>query len=365
MGHCISRFKHLVSLHFSHSSINESVYLAVFALPLLRHLRIEHCSFPLIPLLNQERFASLPVETLFLKDVTSDPQTVDSITLLPPIFLATAAELTTIEVEWTPEIAAFFARHSPFDSSLFAISTQLRHFTLLMPLAESLLDDPDELYLTLIAPLIQFLETTPLITHFTVLNQLPNFFLPISILPNLKSYTGPINLFNKLPRRDLDHLELTDNLSLDQLLVLFDRLPIACPSLTSLSFICDSLVDIVPTMTTCLRRLSLMELSIICRPCAAPEAVTRILNHFPFIRSLRLYTDAIHPPFLTSTGCQPRGDSPRARLSCHRSDPSQDAFDEVSLKQLVGSHKELKEIQLRRSIVWRRCFGNDWARVEL
>ena len=139
-----------------------------------------------------------------------------------------------------------------------------------MPIEASLPEDPDDLYLVYVAPLIQFMQDTASITHLSIVNKLPNFLVPNDILPNLRSFSGPTSLFSKLPRRELNHLQLTDPLSPAQFAIL-EALPAAYPNLCSLEFVFHHWSPGVLRLAKSLLLPGLSDISIATGSCEASE----------------------------------------------------------------------------------------------
>ncbi|KAG9225102.1 hypothetical protein CCMSSC00406_0007487 [Pleurotus cornucopiae] len=280
IAHRISTFTNLSSLMLLTSTIPEEVYLAILDVPYLRRLHIEDCMLPRLPISNRHLFCGLHIQELVLRGLRSEGRPDMRFNHLSPLFLSTAPELRSLEVDWTLEAAAFLVHHSPYDQHPFSLSPSLQSVKIIMPIEASLPEDPDDLYLVYVAPLIQFMQDTASITHLSIVNKLPNFLVPNDILPNLRSFSGPTSLFSKLPRRELNHLQLTDPLSPAQFAVL-EALPAAYPNLCSLEFVFHHWSPGILRLAKSLLLPGLSDISIATGSCEASEDVFEDGKRYP------------------------------------------------------------------------------------
>ncbi|KAF4579841.1 hypothetical protein EYR36_001661 [Pleurotus pulmonarius] len=293
IAHRISTFPNLSSVMLSACTIPEEMYLVVLDAPHLRRLHIEDCMLPRLAISNRHLFFGLHIQELVLRGLRSEGCPNTRFDHLSPLFLCTAPKLRSLEVEWTLEAAAFLVHHSPYDQHSFSLSPSLQSVKIIMPIEASLPEDPDDLYLVYVAPLIQFMQDTASITHLSIVNKLPNFLVPNDILPNLRSFSGPTSLFSKLPRRELNHLQLTDPLSPAQFAIL-EALPAAYPNLCSLEFVFHHWSPGVLRLAKGLLLPGISDISIATGSCETSEDVFEDGKRFPMsprLHSLRISHD--------------------------------------------------------------------------
>jgi hypothetical protein len=263
MARQIMTFQNLRELTFHRAELPPVLYSVIQNLPQLRHLTIQYCTYPslgshpshphvqvdldtssfedesdsdddvsnAVPTNYYPDFSGLPLTSLKLWGNKGDTDSSHGLSnSVYALHLCTAVSLQTLKVDWTPTSARFLAQRNPNTS--IKLPPALHHLTLRMPTgkvwpsedannnaniggANFIAGAQSNTHTNLLNPLQIFLVSVPSLLSLTIVNRLPRMDLPAGVLPNLKSYTGPMATVLAVLKGSgsggcLRHLEVTD-----------------------------------------------------------------------------------------------------------------------------------------------------------
>lgn len=351
MTSCMVTFTQLTNLTFKNALLPDTIYNIIHGISTLRVLHIEFCTFDQATITGAWNHTTLPVTELSLLSLDGGTHVTDALAL------AKAHNLRVLRFDTTACIFRFFTR--PSNGGPHVVPRYLESIDVRLPEKKSWPSSPPEAQQSYIAPLIEFLAMCPNAVRLTIGGYMPEFTFPARILPNLRSYKGPMSTVVAVTgHRPITELNICD--AGTKLSEWTDTLTSLGKEHSSLQELCAYVPywddEILYAVTQLFPNLHMLHIRY-GLGCPSEDTILSIGPHFvtrtPNMHTLHLF-------------------SPRARSAAELLVPkyfdqsaSPSAFEdetrdpETELKGLIGCWDrycpQLREVQLLQGFVWRKA----------
>ncbi|KAF7430249.1 hypothetical protein PC9H_005951 [Pleurotus ostreatus] len=373
MGPRISSFTHLNQLTFFDTTLPESVYRAIFNLPNLRHLCIEYCTLPSLAYTDEVlvAFSNLPIVHLSLQCFSFMFNRQQPMDFLTPYFLCTAASIQTLKIDWTRKAASFFSYSDALGATNYVLAQNVKDVEIRLP-HEHLWPKQDNIARRLYTDALAiFLGNSPTIESLSFTHKLHAFHLPTTALPNLTSFSGPMNAAVLLLNRPLRRLNITDVLRYHQpFITCMEVISTRQPELQSLGFLLpaweDEVLYVISSKFAHLRELAVMY--VVNNP--SEQTLLSMCHHFlhkfPLLDTVRVFKPVLLREINQHIGQTRNLDREIYTIHDDNLGPGSGSDDDV--REFILTWKRvcplLKEVQYEHKSIWTSCTdGSGWVRT--
>jgi hypothetical protein len=181
----IMSFTQLAELFFKNAVLPDDIYNIIHGLPNLHVLHIEFCTFDQATIPGAWDHSTLPITELSLLSLEGGSLVTNA---LP---LATAHNLRILRFDMTACIFRFFTRMN--NGGLHIVPQSIETLDVRLPDKKNWPSSPQDVQQTYTTPLVEFLAMCPNVERLSIGTYMAEFTLPSAILPNLRSYKGPMS----------------------------------------------------------------------------------------------------------------------------------------------------------------------------
>jgi hypothetical protein len=181
----IVTFSRLTDLCFKNALLPDGIYNIIHSLTSLRVLHIEFCTFSQGTIAGAWDHTTLPITELSLRGLDG------GVLVSNALSLAKAHNLRVLRFDTTACIFRFFTRTNP--GVVHVVPQHLEFIDVRLPDKKCWPSDPTDAQQSYIAPLTDFLAMCPSVVRLSIGSYMPEFVLPIGVLPNLRKYKGPMS----------------------------------------------------------------------------------------------------------------------------------------------------------------------------
>lgn len=193
----IMTFSQLTKLTFRNAILPANIYEILHSIPSLRILHIEFCSFDTATIEGDWDHTTLPLRELSILGLEDNRA----------INLTMAHDLRFLRFDSAAYVFKLFAR----PNKRRIIPESLESIELHLPEKKYWPASQQEAQQRYIIPLVAFLAICPNVIHLSINNHSPEFTVPDHILPNLRSYKGPMStVVTMAGNRAIDQLGIHD-----------------------------------------------------------------------------------------------------------------------------------------------------------
>jgi F-box-like len=270
-------FTQLTDLSFGNALLPNDIYNIIHGLPSLRVLHIENCTFDQATNPGTWDHTTLPITELSLLGLEGGAHVTDA------LCLAKAHNLRVLRFDSSACVFRLFTRNNPYGQHI--VPQHLESVDVRLPDKKSWPPNPSEAQQTYIAPLTEFLAMCPNVVRLVIGSYMPEFIFPPKILPNLRSYTGPMStVITVTGSRPIRELNISDaGTKLSEWTGVLDVLGVAHPSLEELVANVPYWDDeILHAVTQLFRDLRLLRISY------APGNPSELCDLFVYVMSTHL-----------------------------------------------------------------------------
>jgi len=348
----IANFTQLVDLTFKKALLPDNIYDIIHGLPSLRVLHIEYCTFDQATIAGAWDHTTLPIMELSLLGLEGGALVTNALSL------AKAHNLRVLRFDMTACIFRLFTRMNP--GGVHIVPRHLESINVRLPEKKAWPSSPPEAQQQYIAPLIEFLAMCPSVVSLTITSYMPEFFFPPGILPNLRSYKGPMSTVVTITgHRPLTYIYIIDGgAKLSEWTDTLTWLGRAHASLQELIAYVPSWDDeILYAVTQLFPNLRMLHIRYgLGSP--SEDTILSIGPHFvtrmPYMHTLHLFSPRSRP---AAELLVPKYVDPVVAVSDFEEEEKRDP--EAELRGLIGCWDrycpQLREVQLLQDFVWRKA----------